>query len=392
MPSAEAIIIGTELLLGETTDINTTQIAKFLRKEGIDFFRSTIIGDNEERIISTIQEAILRSNIVITAGGLGPTVDDPTRSAVAKAFDIELVYSSELWDQIQQRYQKYGRKPTENNKKQAYIPKNAQVIENLVGTAPAFFISTNTGVLISLPGVPGELEYLLENQVKEILINLFPEKYVIESLTIHTSGFGESVIDEKIADYELMSNPTVGIIAYPGQVDIRITAKAINKDVAESMINEVLSKLQPRLGDSIFGYNEQKLDEIINQLLEQRKLKLLLIEKGYSDPLANRFSSKNLISYQEEFSTFKLEDLLEINMENLYKQYKPDILLLSFLNINEEGQTILRLNYKNIEKQIIKSFSFGGHPKLVNRWAENTTLNFLRTLLINYNQEDKWKT
>lgn len=383
MPSAEAIIIGTELLLGETTDTNTTQIAKFLRKEGIDFFRSTIIGDNEERIISTIQKAILRSNIVITTGGLGPTVDDPTRSAVAKAFNVELVYSSELWDQIQQRFQKYGRKPTENNKKQAYIPINAQVIENLVGTAPAFYISTNTGVLISLPGVPGELEYLLENQVKEILLNIYPEKFVIESLTIHTSGLGESVIDEKIADFESMSNPTVGIIAYPGQVDIRITAKAINKDVAESMINEVLSKLQPRLGDSIFGYNEEKLGKIINQILEQRKLKLLLIEKGYSDPLSNRFSSNNLIPCQEEFSTFKLEDLLEINMENLYKQNKPDILLLSFLILNEDGQTILRLNYKNKEKQISKSFSFGGHPKLVNHWAENTTLNFLRTLLIN---------
>ncbi|HSM24391.1 MAG TPA: molybdopterin-binding protein [Anaerolineaceae bacterium] len=382
MPSAEAIIIGTELLLGETFDTNTTQIAKFFRDEGVDFYRSTIIGDNEARIIATIQEAISRSNIVITTGGIGPTVDDPTRNAVAKAMGVELIYSPDLWDQIQHRFQRYGRKPTENNKKQAYIPSNAQVIENPVGTAPAFYLPTQNGILMSLPGVPGELEFLLENQIRDILVNFYPEKYVFESLTIHTSGLGESVIDEKIADFEIMSNPTVGIVAYPGQVDVRITAKAINKEKAKSMLDEVLANLQPRLGDSIYGYNQDKFDEIIHRLLDKEKTKILLIEKGFSTPLSNHFSDNVLIQSQEKTSNLTIEVLLETNLDNLYVQYNPNILFLAHLNLKENDKSVLTLRYKDKNKEITNKFSFGGHLKFVNLWAENTALYFLRTQLI----------
>ena len=382
LPSAEAIIIGTELLLGETFDTNTTQIAKFFRDEGVDFYRSTIIGDNEARIIATIQEAISRSNIVITTGGIGPKVDDPTRNAVAKAMGVELIYSPDLWDQIQHRFQRYGRKPTENNKKQAYIPSNAQVIENPVGTAPAFYLPTQNGILMSLPGVPGELEFLLENQIRDILVNFYPEKYVFESLTIHTSGLGESVIDEKIADFEIMSNPTVGIVAYPGQVDVRITAKAINKEKAKSMLDEVLANLQPRLGDSIYGYNQDKFDEIIHRLLDKEKTKILLIEKGFSTPLSNHFSDNVLIQSQEKTSNLTIEVLLETNLDNLYVQYNPNILFLAHLNLKENDKSVLTLRYKDKNKEITNKFSFGGHLKFVNLWAENTALYFLRTQLI----------
>lgn len=235
LPTAEIIIIGTELLLGEIQDTNTRTIAQFFRNEGIDFYRSTIIGDNENRITTVVQEAIQRSNIVITSGGLGPTVDDPTRSAIANALGVDLVFLPELWEQINQRFQRYGRIPTENNRKQAFIPDGAIAIENKVGTAPAFYFKTGNGLLVSLPGVPGELEFLLENEIKFILANYFTEKNVIETLTIHTSGLGESVIDEKIAEFETLSNPTVGIAAYPGQIDIRITAKASSKIHAQEM-------------------------------------------------------------------------------------------------------------------------------------------------------------
>ncbi len=140
MPTLEIITIGTELLLGEIQDTNSTYIARTLRDHGIDIYRITTIGDNAGRISSAITEALTRAEIVITTGGLGPTVDDPTREAVAMATDRELEYREDLWEVIQERFKLYGRKPTENNRRQAYIPKGALPIENPVGTAPCYVV------------------------------------------------------------------------------------------------------------------------------------------------------------------------------------------------------------------------------------------------------------
>ena len=125
MPVAEIITIGTELLLGEIQDTNTSYIAKILNSAGIDIYHASMIGDNEERIALEIRAAIDRADIVITTGGLGPTVDDPTRNAVALAFDRETEFKPELWDQILTRFKAYGRNPSENNKRQAFIPVGA---------------------------------------------------------------------------------------------------------------------------------------------------------------------------------------------------------------------------------------------------------------------------
>ena len=138
MPIAEVIAIGTELLLGQIQDTNTAYIARTLNASGIDIFRATMIGDNENRIAAVINETLQRADIIITTGGLGPTVDDPTRNAVALAYGVENVYRAELWEEIQDRFRAYGRAPSENNKRQAYLPQGAVVIHNPVGTAPAF--------------------------------------------------------------------------------------------------------------------------------------------------------------------------------------------------------------------------------------------------------------
>lgn len=382
LPTAEIIIIGTELLLGEIQDTNTRTIAQFFRNEGIDFYRSTIIGDNENRITLVVQEAIQRSNIVITSGGLGPTVDDPTRMAIANALGVDLIFLPELWEQINHRFERYGRIPTENNRKQALIPDGAIAIENKVGTAPAFYFRTGNGLLISLPGVPGELEFLLENEIKYILENYFTEKNVIETLTIHTSGLGESVIDEKIAEFETLSNPTVGIAAYPGQIDIRITAKASNKIHAQEMINVILEKLKPHLGESIFGFNEQKLDQLVLDLLTQKDLKIFVKENGFDEPFQDLFPANLLVLNKNLKLEGKVDDILEISIDNLYEQINPNIMLILNLEVKEFENSILSLRFKFIDQEISTSFTYGGHHKFAYTWAKNTTLNFLRLHLL----------
>src|SRR5512141_1769149 len=172
MPSAEIITIGTEILLGEIVDTNTRHIALTLRDLGVDIYRTTTIGDNTERIASAISEAMRRADVIITTGGLGPTVDDPTREAVAQAVGVGTEFREDLWEQVVSTIARYGRKPSENQRRQAIVPQGAVPIHHPLGTAPSFiveFVSARRsaaapasdeirGAIISLPGVPNEME------------------------------------------------------------------------------------------------------------------------------------------------------------------------------------------------------------------------------------------
>src|SRR5512134_1429117 len=177
MPSAEIITIGTEILLGEIVDTNTRYIARTLRGMGVDLYRTITIGDNVDRIASAIRHSMERAEIVITTGGLGPTVDDPTREAVARAVGVETEFREDLWQQVVEVISRYGRKPSENQRRQAYVPQGAIGINNPVGTAPCFIVEAKIpstaerpteqreSIVISLPGVPNEMEYILHESI-----------------------------------------------------------------------------------------------------------------------------------------------------------------------------------------------------------------------------------
>lgn len=281
MAVCEIVTIGTELLLGEIQDTNSRFIARALRDIGIDLYRLTTVGDNLNRITATLQEALMRADIVITTGGLGPTVDDPTRQAVANVFNVRLVYQEELWQQILDRFSHYNRIPTENNKRQAFIPENSTAIPNPVGTAPAFYVELGVKTLISLPGVPREMEYLMNRFVLDYLkhrYNLRDE--IILPWVIHTISKGESSIDEIIGEMETLSNPTVGLLAHPGQTDIRVTAKAPSATEAAEMMQPVLQEIRARLKNYIYGENETTLEQAVADLLNQSGKRLSIIESG----------------------------------------------------------------------------------------------------------------
>src|SRR5512140_1708828 len=207
MPSAEIITIGTEILLGEIVDTNTRYIARTLRSLGVDLYRTITIGDNEERIASAIRESMQRADIVITTGGLGPTIDDPTREAVAKAVGVETEFREDLWQQVVATIARYGRAPSENQKRQAYVPKGALGIANPVGTAPCFIVETKRNAVISMPGVPNEMEHILHESMIPYLQKRFQLNEIIKIRILHCAGLGEGMIDEKIADLETLSNP-----------------------------------------------------------------------------------------------------------------------------------------------------------------------------------------
>ena len=379
MPTAEIITIGTELLLGEIQDTNTRHIARMLRNAGIDLFRTTTIGDNLDRIASVVKEAIERSNIILTTGGLGPTVDDPTRTAIAKALDISLEFQPDLWADIEKQFLRYGRIPTENNKKQAYIPEGSIPIKNPVGTAPSFAAKTKNGVIISLPGVPREMEFLMEQAVIPLLQSMFKLEGIIKTFTIHTSGAGESHVDEIIGDLELLQNPTVGLVANPGQIDIRVTAKARSIDEADKMISDMVIKIDHRLGNAIFGYNETTLEQVVANILQKEKARISVIEFGMDENISKRLrqhqilleNSVNLLKKPEN------EEVYQLAIE-LHEQEEGNLILAAILDASSQENMILNLLsiYKNTKLEKVRSF--GGHFNLVKPWAENTALDFIR--------------
>ena len=290
MPSAEIITIGTELLLGETVDTNTRYIARVLRDEGVDLYRTSTIGDNPERIAEIIREGLQRAEIIITTGGLGPTIDDPTREAIAQAMGVETEFRPDLWDQILERFKRYGRTPTENNRRQAYVPAGAVAVENSVGTAPAFICETERRAVIALPGVPREMEHLMQHEVLPYLRERYDLSGVIKARVLHTSGAGESQIDERIGDLEQLSNPTVGLAAHAGQVDIRITAKAETEAEADKLIRGTEAELRRRLRAWIYGADKDTLEGVALDIMAAYDWNLAVVEVNLGGRLIQRLA------------------------------------------------------------------------------------------------------
>ena len=368
MPSAEIITIGTEILLGEIVDTNTRYIARTLRGMGVDLYRTVTIGDNVERIASAIHSSMQRAEIVITTGGLGPTVDDPTREAVARAAGVELEFREDLWEQVVAIISRYGRKPSENQKRQAYIPKGAIGINNPVGTAPCFIVETERNAVISLPGVPNEMEYILHESIIPYLQKRYKLDEIIKIRILHCAGLGEGMIDEKIADLETLSNPTVGLAAHTGVVDIRIAAKAKNEPEADEMIAKIENDIRERLGTVVFGVDEDRLETVTLKEVAKRGWTLTAIESGLDGLLARKIPH-----------TASFADLTPVSLMDELRKARAESNSDAALGVavhKEERAAEMALITPNGEKT--HRITYGGPPRSLPRWSVNLALDWLR--------------
>lgn len=288
---AEIVTIGTELLLGEILDTNSAWIAQQLTTIGLNLYYTTTVGDNLGRITQVLRQALERSDVVITTGGLGPTVDDMTREGVAAATDRELVLDEALVQEIAAYFGRRSYTMTDNNRRQARLPEGALVIHNPVGTAPAFAVEHKGHVIISLPGVPHEMRHLMETEVLPFLRQHFALTGVIKSRVVRTCGIGESAVDARITDLMQLSNPTVGTRAHPGQTDVVITAKADSAAEADALIAPVEQELRQRLGLYVFGVDQETLSDVLTDLLAAQGLRLGVAETTTRGELAKALST-----------------------------------------------------------------------------------------------------
>ena len=269
--NAEIVSIGSELLLGQIVDTNASWIAQRLAESGVNLFYKTTVGDNLNRMVDILDQALDRSDVVITGGGIGPTQDDLTREAIAKVTGREVVTDAESLEELRERFQKRGFILTKNNERQAEIPSGAIVVKNPNGTAPAFIVETERGVTISLPGVPFEMKWLVENEVIPYLREKYSLTQMIHYRVLKIADIGESAVDDRIGHLIADSkNPTVGVLAHPGQVDVRIAALAENIDEANALIDKVDIEVRKLLGDNIFAVDGATIESVVGELLTSK--------------------------------------------------------------------------------------------------------------------------
>ena len=278
-PSAEIVMIGSELLLGELQDTNATYLARVLAESGIPLLWKTTVGDNLGRVVEALRVALSRSSMVLCSGGLGPTEDDLTREALAELMGVPLVFHPEAMEAIEARFARFGRAITKNNRKQAMAPHGAELIPNPHGTAPGIWARLGDKVVACMPGVPFELKPMLQEKVLPRLRQEFGFSGVIKAWNLRVCGMGESRIDALIGDIIRESvNPRIGLLAGPEGVIIRISARAGDEQEAETMIAPVADRVQERLGGIAFGRNGEQVEEILVARLREKHLPLRVRE------------------------------------------------------------------------------------------------------------------
>jgi len=332
---AELIFIGTELLLGQILNTNAKYLSQELCSIGIDCYYQTTVGDNPQRIIETIHNAFTRADLVITSGGLGPTSDDITVECCAKAFDEELVLEESIVQQIFQKFNKKNLKMPESNKKQALRPQTARFLNNSIGTAPGLYWEIPTPktssaaitkkILLCFPGVPKELEIIWKEEAKALLIQeLGGINTKLFQKEIKFYGIGESAMAEKVQDLLDLEDPTVAPLTGQSECKLRIATKSNNSEISEEKINKTVQEIKNRIGEFIYGYDEDTLESVVaNKLIEFGKTISIaesctggLLSKRLTDiPGSSQFINLNLVTYSNQSKI----NLLKVSAETINK-------------------------------------------------------------------------
>ncbi len=281
--------MGTELLLGQIPNTNAQWISQRLAEVGVDVLHHLVVGDNLERIVEALREALDGTDVVIATGGLGPTGDDLTRDAIAQVLGVPMVRHPEIEDLLRDRFARFGREMPENNLRQADVPQGARAIRPTRGTAPGLAATMNGSRLYAVPGVPSEMREMMEGTILPELRGL--SGATIVSRTIRCTGIGESRVAELLDDlFETSTNPTVAYLASVGEVKVRLTAKAATPAEGEALIEPLVDAIVARLGDVVFSTTDEPLEAAVMRLLLDSKRTLSCAESLTGGGVAERLT------------------------------------------------------------------------------------------------------
>ncbi len=289
--NAEIIAIGSELLSSERMDTNSLYLTGKLNSIGIEVELKTVVGDNESRLESVIREALRRSSLVVSSGGLGPTEDDITKKVFARVLKRQLVLENRVLERIQTRFRNRGLEMSANNARQALVPVGAEILENSSGTAPGLWIEHEGCVVILLPGPPIELKRMFEESCMPRLTGLSGGMRLVTQV-FKATGTTESRLDELIAPiYSKYKNPVTTVLASPGEIQVHITGRGKSEEEARRIVTELADQVEFTLGDLIFSRGEENLEQIVAYYLMMRQMTLAVAESCTGGLIAQRLTS-----------------------------------------------------------------------------------------------------
>jgi nicotinamide-nucleotide amidase len=307
---AEVITIGDEILYGQITDTNTQWMGVELGKLGIKIVQKTSIGDSEAEILRILAEAEARADVILITGGLGPTKDDITKKTLCKYFDDELVINEDALGFITDFFTKRGREVSEINRMQAAVPSRCTYLANKTGTAPGMWFERNGKVFVSMPGVPYEMKYLMTNEVLP-RVNSFFKTPILKHQVIRTIGIGESMLAERIEDWEdnLPKNIKLAYLPSFGQVRLRLTGLGEDEAHLKEQIDLEVEKLLPQISKFVFSLEDEDLEYAIGRMLKESKQTVSVAESctgGYVSHLITKVAGSSayfmgsVVSYSNE--------------------------------------------------------------------------------------------
>ncbi len=287
---AEIIPVGTEILLGNIVDTNSSFLASQLPALGIDLYFISTVGDNQARLVDTLERAWKRADLIILTGGLGPTQDDITREAISELLGEELKVDQGLWQQLQELLRRYPGDIPRSNMKQAAVIPSAQILPNRMGTAPGWWVEKDDHIVVALPGPTDEMKLMWQESVLPKLEEKVSGE-VILSRTIKTFRLAEAKVDELVAHLSRQSNPTLATYVNPDGVYLRITAKARNRAEAQRLISPVEEEVRKILSPYVWGADDDTLASVVGSLLTANKLSLATMESCTEGLLCSTIAS-----------------------------------------------------------------------------------------------------
>jgi nicotinamide-nucleotide amidase len=290
--TAEIISIGTELLLGQIVDTDAAHLSQELATLGIVIYHRSNVGDNKERCVAAIKQALARADAVFCVGGLGPTMDDLTRDAIAEAFGVSLVRDSAIVAHLNQWFESRNYTMLDSVLRQADVPEGGIPLPNPNGTAPGLWVENTNKIIVALPGPPNEFIPMVENELlPRLRQKLGATQQVIQSRTLRVVGVGESLVEEQLKPLMQATSPTVAPYAKMAEVHLRITAKAASTEEADKIIAPVADKIHEILGENIYAEGDALLEEVVVGLLNQQKKTVATAESCTGGTLAGRITN-----------------------------------------------------------------------------------------------------
>jgi nicotinamide-nucleotide amidase len=345
---ATIVTIGDEILIGQIVDTNSNFIAKELDRIGVETYEMISISDDKQHILNTFEQLQNKVDVVIVTGGLGPTKDDVTKKTFCEYFDDELVVNPEVLAHVTELIEGFYKRPiSQLNKDQALVPSKCTVLHNKMGTAPGMWMKKENTVFISLPGVPYEMKYLVENEIIPKIVKEYKRPYIIHK-TILTYGQGESLVAERIENWE-NNLPEFIKLAYlpnPGRVRLRMTARGTDKEELEKAIEENVQSLDAIIHDIIVGYEENEtIETVVGKLLAKQNKTVSTAESCTGGKVASLLASVQGASAYFKGSVVSYATEAKVNVLGV-----PQDLIDQFSVVSAEVAAAMALNVKNILK------------------------------------------